>query len=154
MRHENLLATDSYRKIDIVPVRDGLANPASTETEEPFRSAPAAPDVAAGVGLLVIASYSALLAAFALATVASAYSAYVVVICALFLVSFFTVPILFLRQEPGDGKRPSFEHFLRKGIDTHTGHSSGSAALVQMLIVPVLLTAGVAVMGIAAAIIL
>jgi hypothetical protein len=43
---------------------------------------------------------------------------------------------------------------MRKGMDTLTGHCSGRAALVQMMIVPVLLTLGVAMMGIAAAIIM
>jgi hypothetical protein len=43
---------------------------------------------------------------------------------------------------------------MRDGMDTFTGHSSGGAALIQMLIVPVLLTLGAAGMGIAAAIIM
>jgi hypothetical protein len=70
----------------------------------------------------------------------------------LFLVAYFTVPWLFLKQEPKTGRRPSLDRFMRDGMETFTGHSTGAAALVQMIIVPVLLTLGVAMMGIAAAI--
>jgi hypothetical protein len=77
-----------------------------------------------------------------------------ITISALFLVAYFTVPALFLRQEQKNGRRPSLDRFMRDGIETLTGHSTGGAALVQMLIVPVFLTLGVAVMGIAAAIIM
>jgi hypothetical protein len=37
-------------------------------------------------------------------------------------------------------------------MDTFTGHSSGAAALVQMLVVPVLLTFGALAMAVIAAI--
>ena len=37
---------------------------------------------------------------------------------------------------------------MEKGVNTLTGHSSGREALLQMLIVPVLLTLGLLVMGI------
>ena len=40
---------------------------------------------------------------------------------------------------------------MRDGMNTLTGHSTGGAALVQMMIVPVLLTFGVLLMGVAAA---
>ena len=119
-----------------------------------FQATPAAPDVPAAVGKLIILAYVALIAAFALATAASAHSIYMITISALFVVVFFTVPWLFFRQERSSGARPAFDRFMREGMDTLTGHSTGGAALVQMLIVPVLLTAGVLVMGIAAAIIM
>ena len=41
---------------------------------------------------------------------------------------------------------------MHKGLDTLTGHSTGKDALVQMLIVPVLLTLGLLAMGIAGAV--
>jgi hypothetical protein len=41
---------------------------------------------------------------------------------------------------------------MARGLDTFTGHSSGKDALVQMLIVPILLTLGLLAMGIAGAI--
>ena len=162
MRHEQIAARDTYSKVDIMavwptgaqiaplPIPDiEQADPART-----FAATPAAPDIPAAVGWMIVLSYVALIAAFATATVASAHSVYMITISALFVVAFFTVPWLFFRQELGVCERPAFDRFMREGMDTLTGHSTGRAALVQMLIVPVFLTAGVLAMGVAGAIIL
>jgi len=111
--------------------------------------------VPAAVGKLIIGSYVTLLGTFALATVGSSYSIYTIVICALFLVAYFTVPWLFFKQERAvAGSRPTLDKFMQDGMETLTGHSTGGEALVQMMIVPVFLTFGVIAMGIAAAIIM
>ncbi|HEX8444337.1 MAG TPA: hypothetical protein VF631_11900 [Allosphingosinicella sp.] len=160
MRHEQLAAKDSFTKVDIaavwpasgqiapLPVLDIDEAPAGS----PFTPTPAAADVPAAVGGLIVTSYAALLGSFALATVNSAQSAFMIAICGLFLVAYFTVPYLFFRQEPKAGPRPSLGLFLRQGMDTFTGRSTGTAALVQMLVVPVLLTFGALAMGVIAAI--
>lgn len=113
-----------------------------------FQATPAAPDVPAAVGGLIAASYAGLIAALAIATVGSAQSIFVIVIVALFVVAFFTVPRIFFSVERDSGARVSFDDFLRKGITTFTGRNSGKAALVQMLVVPVMLTFAVLAMGI------
>jgi hypothetical protein len=77
-----------------------------------------------------------------------------IAIDAVFLAAFFAVPWIFLKLERPVGRVPRLDEFLRNGIDTFTGHSTGGAALVQMLIVPVLLTFAAAAMGVAAAIIM
>jgi hypothetical protein len=56
-----------------------------------------------------------------------------------------------LAQEAGTNRRPTLESFLGEGMMTYTGHSTGGAALVQMLIVPVGLTAAAIAMGVIAA---
>jgi hypothetical protein len=109
----------------------------------PFRSAAAAPDVPAAVGILLFACYLALIGALAIATAGPGESKFALVIAALFVVAFFSVPRLILAQEPIDGARVTMDHFLTRGIETFTGHCSGRAALVQMFVVPVLLTLGV-----------
>lgn len=161
MRHEQIAARDTYTKVDIAAVWPTGAQVAPLPVPDLDQAAPqaqqatpAAPDVPAAVGKLIAGSYVTLLAAFALATVASSYSVYTIVICAGFLVAYFSVPWLFFRQERSSGKRPSLEAFMQDGMETLTGHSSGGAALVQMMIVPVFLTIGVIAMGIAAAIIM
>lgn len=158
MRHDQIFAKDSYDRIDIgkvaavwparaqvppLPLAEADAAPAAA----PFLPTPSCPDVPVGVGKLIVAAYVGLIAAFAAVTVGSAYSLYMITISALFLVAFFTVPILFLAQEPKSGRRPSFERFMAEGMGTLTGHCSGNAALVQMLIVPVSLTMGVLIIG-------
>ena len=161
MRHEQILARDAYGKVDV-----GAVWPVTTQVallpvldkahavRQPQQATPAVPDVPAAVGKLIIISYVALLGAFALATVASAHSIYTTVICAIFLIAYFTVPWLFFKQDQSMGVRPTMESFMQDGMETLTGHCTGRAALVQMMIVPVFLTIGVAAMGIAAAIIM
>lgn len=109
----------------------------------PFRPASAAPDVPAAVGILLFACYLALIGALAVATAGTGESKFALVIAALFVVAFFTVPRLILAQEPIDGARITMDRFLSRGIETFTGHCSGRAALVQIFVVPVLLTIGV-----------
>ena len=159
MRHEKLRVTDSHEKVDIAAVWPAGAQIAPLpilDIEAPAASmagpAPAAPDVPGAVGVMIVGSYAVLLGTFALGTIGSAYSIYMITISALFLVAYFTVPWLFFRQEPKNGRRPSLDRFMRDGMETLTGHSTGREALVQMLIVPVFLTLGVAAMGITAAI--
>jgi hypothetical protein len=161
MRHQQIAAQETYTKVNVQALWPASAQVAplpipdvEQKAEKPFEATPAAPDVPASVGGMIVASYATLLATFGLATLASAYSVYTFTICALFLVSFFTVPWLFFRQERSAGARPTLDRFMRNGMETLTGHSSGAAALVQMMIVPVMLTLGVIAMGIAAAIIM
>ena len=113
---------------------------------------PAAPDVAAGVGGLIVAAYAGLILVFFAFFTGSMLATMMVTVAAGFVAIFFTVPRIFFALEPGDERRPSLSDFMYRGMDTLTGHSSGGAALVQMLIVPVLLTFGLLAMGIVGAI--
>lgn len=108
-----------------------------------FHAAAAAPDVPAAVGTLLAACYLSLIGALAIATAGPGESKFTLVVAALFIVAFFTVPKLILAQEPQSGLRVTMDQFLVRGMETSTGHCSGRAALVQMFIVPVLLTFGV-----------
>jgi hypothetical protein len=154
MRHEQISAKDSYTRVEVAAVWPARTGSAVEQPAHPFEGTAAAPDVPASVGVMIASSYVALVGTFALATVASAYSVYMITISFLFLAAYITVPYLFFRQERSNIRRPSLDRFLRQGMDTLTGHCSGRAALVQMMIVPVFLTLGAAGMGIAAAIIM
>ena len=156
MSSEQFFARQDYDAIDIAAVWPSSAQIAPlpvweiervSERQE-FRATPAAPDVPVAVGGLIAASYAGLIAALAVATAASTESIFVLVIAALFVIVFFTVPRIFFAVERDSGVRASLDDFLRNGMNTYTGHNSGKAALVQMLIVPVLLTLGVLAMGI------
>lgn len=116
--------------------------PAVVDQALPFRSAPAAPDVPSSIGLLLFGAYFALIGALAIATAGPGESKFVITISALFVVAFFAVPRVIFAQEPKDAKRPSMDQFLVKGLKISTGDCSGRSALLQMLIVPVLLTFG------------
>lgn len=114
---------------------------------ESYRAAPAAPDVPGAVGGIIAGSYVALIGALFIATAESASSVFAIVIAAFFVAIFFTVPRIFIAVEPMTIKRPNLSQFLKLGMETLTGHSSGPAALVQMLVVPVFLTLAVLAMG-------
>ena len=156
MDREQFIARQDYDAIDIAAVWPTSAQlaPYPVPELEPigqipsFQATPAAPDVPAAVGGMIAASYAGLIAALAVATAGSAESIFVIVIVALFVIAFFTVPRIFFAVESDSSVRASFDVFLRKGMDTFTGHNSGKAALVQMLVVPVMLTLGVLAMGI------
>jgi hypothetical protein len=160
MLHEQISFADAENAVNVAAVWPASAQiapvPIPDIIERHVATAqiptPSARDVPGGVGVLIIGSYAALLAALAVTAVASLESAFMVTIAALFLVAFFTVPRILLRVEPKAGRRPSLDRFLAEGMDTLTGHSSGPAALVQMLIVPFFLTFGVLCMAVAAAI--
>ena len=159
MRHERALDKGSYSKVEAPSSWTAgaqLAPMPVTEIEQIEPAAqmptPSAPEVPAAVGGMIAAAYAALIAALAVATVGSAQSVFAVTISALFLVAFFAVPRIFLAVEPKARRRSSFDRFMLDGMQTMTGHNSGPAALVQMLIVPVLLTFAALAMGIAAAI--
>lgn len=161
MRHEVLKDRDSFDTVDVAAVWPASAQVAPlpipeierASDREPVYGEPAAPDVPVAVGGLIAAAYGSLIAAFAVATVASRESIFMIVVAAFFLFMFFSVPRLFFKYEADHDARPSLSRFMSEGMQTFTGRSSGGAALVQMLIVPVFLTLGVVAMGIAAAII-
>jgi hypothetical protein len=155
MRHDQIADTRSYRRVDVAaawPVAAQLAPApipdAIEETEaRPFAPTPAAPDVPAGAGLMLVGSYAALIGSFAVVTAGSALSYFAIAVCALFVAIFFTVPRIFFAIEPKSGPRVTLEQFLATGMETATGHSTGGAALVQMMMVPMSLTFGVLVIG-------
>ena len=156
MDREQVFARQSYDSMDVAAVWPTSASVAPFPIPEiepinqrqEFRATPAAPDVPAAVGGLIAASYAGLIGALAVATVASGESIFVMVIVALFVIVFFTVPRIFFAVERASDARASLDDFLRNGMHTFTGHNSGKAALVQMLVVPVMLTFAVLAMGI------
>ena len=163
MRHEKIIANDELARTDLSaaswPATAAVAAVPVVEIERAtsaaaFSPTPAAPDVPASVGGLIAAAYIGLIGALALATARTADTAFVIAIAALFVAVFLAVPRLFFAVEPRGRTRPSLTRFMHQGLHTYTGHSSGAAALVQMLIVPVCLTLAILAMGAAAAIIM
>jgi hypothetical protein len=159
MRHERIATEPGLDRAEVAavwPILSQVAPLPIIEIEQPaqpdiHRSTPAAPDVPAAVGKLIAGAYAALIAALFIAAAGSRESVFVITISALFVVMFFTVPRLMFRAEADNSVRPSLERFLSEGMDTLTGHSSGAGALVQILVVPALLTIGVLIIAAVAA---
>jgi hypothetical protein len=56
-----------------------------------------------------------------------------------FLTAFFAVPAVFVGATPGESRSLRWSEFMRKGIETATGHSSGREAAVLILVLPALI---------------
>ena len=155
MRHDQIKHRDDFDVVEIA-TNDWPASAAIAEMELGRNIGPeiAAPDLPPAVGWLIAGAYAALIGVLAATMARNAESAFVISIAALFLAVFLSVPRIFLAMEPETKRRPTMSAFLERGIDTATGHLSGGGALVQMLVVPVLLTLGVLVIGIAGIVIL
>lgn len=159
MRYDSLKDRESFDTVDVAAVWPASAQvaplPIPEIAESPARSAampaPAAPDVPPAAGIMIAGTYVALIAALAVATVGSGKSLLAIVVAFFFVFMFFSVPAIFLGVENDTLGRRSFSKFMEDGMETLTGHNSGGAALVQMLLVPAALTFGVICMGIAAA---
>jgi hypothetical protein len=145
MRHEQIVKVGTYEAIDMADFQTELP-----QLEAPFLSAAAVPDIPSAVGKMLVAAYVSLLATFAITMAHSRDALFAIAICAIFLTMYLSVPRIFLSVEPKQGERPSLDAFLTRGLETYTGHCSGKEALVQMLIVPVLLTFCALAMGIVA----
>ncbi|HET9355894.1 MAG TPA: hypothetical protein VFO42_06995 [Sphingomicrobium sp.] len=53
-----------------------------------------------------------------------------------FLTAFFAVPTIFVRTTSDSSRASTWAHFMDRGIETATGHSSGKEAAVLMLLLP------------------
>lgn len=118
-----------------------------------MRSEPAFPDVPPGVGFLICGTYLGLMAALAFATVAPGPSTLALAVAMFFVAMFFAVPKVMLAQEKSKKECHALDQFLANGMMTATGHCSGAAALVQMLVVPATLTVGVLVIAVIVALV-
>lgn len=125
-----------------------LAARAEAECAVDFVPTTAAPDVPAAVGGFIAAAYAGLVAVFFAFFARSPLAFFSIAVCALFVAIYLAVPRIFFAIEADPARRPTLGRFLRTGIETATGRTGGRDALVQMLIVPVLLTLGLAAIGI------
>jgi hypothetical protein len=151
MKHQRLSTARGNAVAAVWPTAavEGRAALAAAQAEEaPFAATPAMADVPTGVSRLIVAPYAALILVFFALFANSALATFSIVVCAFFVGMYFGVARIFLAVEAAPGRRPSLSRFMRVGIDTLTGRSGGRDALIQMLIVPVLVTLGLAAMGI------
>ena len=147
MKHEQLENRGSFDIVDLAKVWPNAADAASAPMHEVESSMRRAPDVPVAAGGLMAGTYAALLAAFPLLIARDGSSSFAIVIGAFYLVMFFAVPWLFFKIEKDTSRRPELSSFIELGMETATGHIGGKGALVQMLVVPVLLTLGIVAIG-------
>lgn len=152
MRHETLENGSSLDAVDLARLWPNGLGPGAVplaEVEAALgRPATAVPDVPAAVGGMLAGVYVTLLGTFPLLIANDASSLFVIAISGFYLFMFLATPAAFLRLEADTSGRPDLSRFLAQGMQTATGHISGAGALVQMLVVPVLLTFAVAAIGI------
>jgi hypothetical protein len=147
MRHEMLdtQRTDA-REIEIAEVWPQVYQAAAAAA--PALPTPAVPDMPAAVGRLLVGSYALLVATLLAFMARSPLALFSILLAAGFVAIFFAVPRIFFAVEADKSRRPSFDRFMDKGLETLTGRTGGKDALLQMLIVPAFLTLGLGAMGI------
>lgn len=138
MRHEQLKKIESF---DII--QPDLA-------EAGNRSETAVPDVPAVVGVMMALVYVSIVAVLAVTIANAGTGPFMIAVDIMFLAAFFAVPAIFLKLECDPARRPRMSRFMSQGMQTYTGHVTGSGALIQMFVVPVLLAIGVLCIGIIA----
>ena len=136
MRHEQLRLTDSFIRVDEAEI----ARRAPVAT-------PAVPDLPPALGRMIVGIYAALIGVFLLTMAGTKLALFSITVSGLYVCMFFAVPRILLAVEKDPSRRPSFARFLREGMVTGTGPTSGAAALAQIFVVPVCLTFGLLAMG-------
>jgi hypothetical protein len=139
VRHEQIQARESY-SVTSLPNAEAKNAGETIAPTSPFMSAPVMPDVPVGVGRMIVASYIAMVVAFAVGLGGDRDMNFALIIVSLFVVVYFTLPSILLGVAPETSARPSLKRFMSEGMMTYTGWTDGKAALVQILIVPVCLT--------------
>ena len=139
MRHDQLMQVDSFAIVEAAAIAKVAAKPEYAVSEIP-----------AAVGLMIVALYLLIIALFALTIATAGEAPFMIAIDVVFMAAFFTVPMILLKLEGDPARRPTFDRFMREGVQTYTGHVSGGGALTQMLIVPLLLAFAVLAMGVIA----
>jgi type IV secretory pathway VirB2 component (pilin) len=106
------------------------------------RSRPRPGEVHSGAVALLVGFYGAMVALMWLTFARTGEGALFMLIVTLVFAAFAAVPLLTLRlgRREAAAKPVSFREYLGQSIDTLTGPLSGRAALVQIIVVPVLLT--------------
>lgn len=159
MRHEPIRQRDIANIVDIDALAlQRLPSEAEAEAEAEFEAdeaivhgpTPAVPDLPPAVGRAIVGIYAALVLVFLLTMGKGGQAVFMIAISALYVTIFMAVPRIFFAVEKDGSKRPDMSRFMERGIDTNTGRMSGSAALLQMFAVPVLVTLGVLAMGLIA----
>jgi hypothetical protein len=136
MRHQQLQLTDSFTVIE----ESEIARRAPVAT-------PAVPDLPPALGRMIVGVYAALIGVFFLTMAGTRLALFSITIGGLYICIFFAVPRILLKVENDPSRRPSFARFMREGMETGTGRTSGRAALAQIFVVPVCLVFGLLAMG-------
>jgi hypothetical protein len=161
MRHEQLRQADSFDLVDVAAIwPNGAALGAPLGEIEravggtTVRGEAALADMPVAAGKALIAAYAGLMGAFVLTMAKGGEASFAIAISGFYVAMFLGVPALFLHVERRPERRPALANFLEQGMDTATGYISGAGALIQMLIVPVLLTMAILAIGTIALVIL
>jgi hypothetical protein len=154
MRHEQIDISSSLDEASLAAVWPGGPEfaPAGVEAAPiDSRATPAVPDVPPSVGKLLAGVYAAMIGIFMATLGGSREAAFMIAISAAYVAIYCAVPWIFFKVEKDPTRRPSMSEFMARGLHTWTGHASGRDALVQMLIVPVMLTFCILCIGVTAA---
>lgn len=131
--------------LDAAPTLDRDAKPAWAPRAQPERT-PVNATVHDGVFKIFVGLFVAILAAFFVTFRQDAETVFMIGICAVYGIMYFSTPLIMRRVAGGKPESKSWAKFLAEPFATYTGPISGRVALLQICIVPAALT--VCVLGI------
>jgi hypothetical protein len=118
---------------------DAAATPTAANDQHPHLPERLVPDLPPVVGFMLVGAFAWIIGAYLITFWGDLqtlkWSWWDIVYVAVYL----GVPWLILKLEPRTGRNPTFAQFMRRGIETFTGHLTGAEALVQILTIPVAL---------------
>ncbi len=135
--------------INLVPAKQPLstlvltfgaeATPTAANDQHPHLPERLVPDLPPVVGFMLVGAFAWIIAAYLITFWGDLQTLEMVVVDIVYVAVYLGVPWLILKLEPRTGPNPTFAQFMRRGIETFTGHLTGAEALVQILTIPVAL---------------
>lgn len=97
------------------------------------------PDLPPAVGFMLVGAFAWIIGAYLITFRSDLQALEMVVVDAVYASVYLGVPWIVLKLEPRTGPNPTLAVFLDRGLQTFTGHLTGTHALVQILTIPVAL---------------
>lgn len=118
---------------------DATAAPSAANDQHPHLPERLVPDLPPAVGFMLVGAFAWIIGAFLITFWSDLQALEMVVVDIVYVSVYLGVPWLILKLEPKTGPNPTFAQFMRRGIQTFTGHLTGAEALIQILTIPVAL---------------
>jgi hypothetical protein len=122
-----------------LPALDATTAPVAANDQHPQLPERLVPDLPPAVGFMLVGTFAWIIGAFLITFWGDLQALEMVVVDIVYVSVYLGVPWLILKLEPKAGPNPTFAQFMRRGLQTFTGHLTGAEALVQILTIPVAL---------------
>lgn len=124
--------------------------PVDSPAPPPTLGEAAAPDLPVTLGRAILLSYAVIMLVAIIGFAHGTDATMMVAISVIYTAIYLAVPTIFLKIE--DGSHVEFHTFLRRGLQTWTGHLEGFEAALQILMIPIAIAVTMSIVAIIAAV--